>query len=108
MQERRRWPRRNKRLRGRIYFNVNNSRTSLPCLIRDISYEGARIVLADAINIPDEVDLYIPERKRIAHASVRWRHGGKLGLALSDIERHVADRPSRLRDTSTDVRPVGT
>jgi hypothetical protein len=108
MLERRRLPRQNKRLRGRIYFNANNSRTSLPCLIHDISYEGARIILADAINVPDEVDLYIPERKRIAHASVRWRHGDKLGLALSDVERHAAGRPSRLRDTSTNLRPLGT
>jgi hypothetical protein len=29
--------------------------------------------------------LYIPKRKRIAHASVRWRHGDKLGLALFEV-----------------------
>ena|SRR2546429_4107 len=26
--------------------------------------------------------LYIPKKKRIAQASVRWRHGRRLGLAL--------------------------
>ncbi len=99
VQERRRSTRRTtaRVLRGRVYFYVNNRRASLPCLIRDMAYEGARIILADRSNIPDGVDLYIPERKRIAHASVQWRRGGKIGLALSDVERHAAERPSRPR-----------
>ena len=28
-----------------VYFN--NGRKSLPCLIRDVAYEGARIIIAD-------------------------------------------------------------
>ena len=59
MQERRRSTRRTtaRVLCGRVYFYVNNRRASLPCLIRDMAYEGARIILADRSNIPDEVDL---------------------------------------------------
>jgi hypothetical protein len=93
MQERRQLPRQTKCLRGRVYFN--NGRKSLPCLIRDVAYEGARIVIADPAAIPSEIDLYIPKRKRITHASVRWRHGENLGLALSDVGRQAWERPSR-------------
>ena len=93
MQDRRQLPRQTKCLRGRVYFN--NGHKSLPCLIRDVAYEGARIVIADPAAIPNEIDLYIPKRKRITRASVRWRHGEKLGLALSDVGRQAWERPSR-------------
>ena len=93
MQERRHLPGQTKCLRGRVYFN--NGHKSLPCLIRDVAYEGARIVIADPPAIPNEIDLYIPKRKRITRASVRWRHGENLGLALSDVGRQAWERPSR-------------
>ena len=44
--------------------------------------------------------LIIPKRKRIAHASVRWRHGDKLGLALSEVRRHTGERRAHLRTPS--------
>jgi PilZ domain len=84
-------------LRSRIYFN--NGRTSLPCFILDASYEGARIVITDPINVPDEIELYIPGRNRIAHASVRWRHGDTIGLALSEIARHIPSSGRRHQGT---------
>ena len=46
-------------LHGVIYFN--NGRDSMSCVIRDFSYEGARIVVFDAIRVPDEVELHVPE-----------------------------------------------
>ena len=94
MNERRRSPRRTKRLRGRLYFD-RHGRESQPCQIIDAFYEGARIIVDNPARIPDQVDLYIPKKKRIAHASVRWRHGRKLGLALSEIGRQAGDRPAR-------------
>ncbi len=96
MNERRRLSRRTKCLRGRLYFN-SNGRKSRSCQILDAFYEGARIIVDNPARIPDEVDLYIPKKKRIAHASVRWRHGRKLGLALSEIEPRAGDHPARSR-----------
>jgi hypothetical protein len=57
---------------------------SAPCRRKKFG-EGARIILTGPADIPNEIDLYIPKRKRIAHASVRWRHGDKLGLALFEV-----------------------
>jgi hypothetical protein len=87
MQERRQLPRQSVRLGGRIYFN--DGRPSVPCLIQDISYEGARIIILDPIDIPSEIKLCIPERNKIVHANVRWRHDNKIGLAFSEGEPHI-------------------
>jgi len=88
MNERRRSSRRTNRLRGRLYYFDRDGRKSRrPCQILDVFYEGARIIIDNPARIPDEIDIYIPKKKRIAHASVRWRHGRKLGLALSEVGR---------------------
>jgi len=85
MEERRRSVRENCRLRGRIFFS--DGRKSQPCSIRDISYEGARIDLLDhPVHIPDAIDLYIPQKHRMMHASVRWRHGNKSSLLFSPAQ----------------------
>jgi len=84
MQERRRLSRHHNRLRGRIYFD--DGRTSVTCLIQDISYEGARIAIFDRIDIPSEIKLCIPERNRIVRATVRWRHDNRIGLAFSEAQ----------------------
>jgi len=81
-------------LRGRLYFH-RNGRKSQRCLILDAFYEGARIIVDNPVGIPDEIDLYIPKRKRFAHASVRWRHGRRLGLALFEIGRRAGDSSAR-------------
>ncbi len=53
--------------------------------VRDISYEGARIILSGFTDIPDVVELYIPEKKKVMPASVRWRHGNQIGVAFSEV-----------------------
>ena len=72
MDERRKSIRQSSKLRSRICFN--DGRPSVSCLIHDISCAGARIVILDSIDIPNEVKLCIPEKNRIMHAVVRWRH----------------------------------
>jgi PilZ domain len=89
MEERRRSRRQNCRLSGRVHFSDGQKAKSLPCGIRDISYEGARIELLDPVDIPDAIDLYIPQQHRIIHASVRWRHGNKIGLAFSSVLQSI-------------------
>src|SRR5262249_5787055 len=56
MEERRRSVRQKCRLRGRIYFY--DGRKSVPCGIRDISYEGAGIELLEPIDIPDAISIF--------------------------------------------------
>jgi len=89
MEERRWSERQNCRLRGRVYFNDGHKSKSLPCGIRDISYEGARIELLDSVDIPNAIDLYVPGKHRLIHASVRWRHGNRIGVAFSSVLRNI-------------------
>ena len=82
MDERRQSIRQKIFLGGRVVY-FSNGRKSADCLIRDISYEGARIIFSNPVNIPDVVRLYIPHKKRTVSAHVRWRHGNEIGLAFS-------------------------
>jgi hypothetical protein len=82
MAERRRSQRQKSFLRGCVYFNKR--RSTLDCLIRDISSEGARIIFSDSVNVPDIVELYIPQKEQTVRARVQWRHGDEIGLAFPD------------------------
>ena len=95
MVERRRSVRQNCRLCGRVYFIDGRKSKSLPCTIRDISYEGARIELSDPADIPDAIDLYIPRQHRMLHASVRWRHGNRVGVAFASVLLNLTAPPTR-------------
>jgi PilZ domain-containing protein len=102
MHERRKAKRERSFLRSRIYFN--NGRNRMDCLIRDISYEGARVTFSEPADVPDEVQLYIPDRKRLVLARVRWRHADKLGLSFSEItSRRGISRPPRHRLSEASV-----
>jgi hypothetical protein len=82
MKERRRSPRKATRLRGRVYIM---SRDYLRCVVRDISYEGARLDLDDPVEILDLIKLYIPTKNQVAYGHVSWCHGNKIGIAFSKI-----------------------
>jgi hypothetical protein len=71
MDERRQILRQKSFLKGRI--NFDNGRFSLDCMIRDLSNLGARIIFADTVNVPDVVDLHVPQKNRTARAVVTWR-----------------------------------
>ena len=94
MAERRRSVRQNLRLCGRVHFKDGHKWRSLPCTIRDISYEGARIELSDPVEIPDAINLYIPQQHRMLHASVRWRHGNRAGVAFSSVLLNLTTHPT--------------
>ena len=91
-------------LRGCVYFNKR--RSALDCLIRDISSEGARIIFSDTVNVPDVVELYIPQKEQTVRAHVQWRHGDEIGLAFPDAMRaadgtsdgELAERVAQLED----------
>jgi hypothetical protein len=82
MPERRQTIRQKSFLRGCVYsFGRTNSAS---CIIRNISCDGARVVFAAAVNIPDVIEFAIPEKMRTVRARVTWRHGNELGLAFCD------------------------
>ena len=46
-------------LRGRVVFNGGNS--SMDCIVRDISPDGAKLQITNSVTVPDRFDLLIPQ-----------------------------------------------
>jgi hypothetical protein len=88
--QRRRTARQKSFLRGCIYFN--NRRSSVECLIRDISHLGARILISGSVNIPDVVDLYIPQKEQTLQARVEWRQEDEIGLSFVRASSAAGER----------------
>lgn len=98
MSERRRSVRQKTFLRGSITFD--GGRMSADCIIRDMTAEGARLILSDVINIPDVVRLDIPLKSMTVNARVKWRRGAALGVTF--LESIPVELP-RLNDLTRNV-----
>jgi hypothetical protein len=89
--QRRRVVRQKSFLRGCIYFN--GRRASVDCLIRDISPQGARILISSSVNIPDTVELHIPQKAQTLPARVEWRNNEDIGLVFTEADLGPQTRP---------------
>ena len=94
MSERRVAPRQKSFLRGCIYFN--NRRSVMDCLVRDLTEDGARIIFSHAVNVPDIVELYIPQKEQTLRARVKWRRGDDVGLDFTEPEAAAASPDTEL------------
>jgi hypothetical protein len=96
-------------LQGRLYFN--NRRSSLDCLVRDISSHGAKLKVSDSIAIPEIVELYIPNKDETYRAKVQWRTGFEIGVTFENDQEAPsivpgaapADLPERVRRLEAEV-----
>lgn len=78
--ERRQTQRQRTLLGARIVFNQR--RSTLDCVVRNVSDTGALVVLSDAVTLPEAFDLEIDHRQRSYSARVRWRGPERIGLAF--------------------------
>ena len=109
MVERRAVSRQRSFLQGRIYFN--HRRSSLDCLIRDYSEHGARLKFSEAANVPDAIELYIPNKEEIHRARVEWRAGNEMGVSFGEEvhspsiapEAAQGDLPTRVQRLEVEV-----
>ena len=81
-------------LRGVVYFDKRRSETA--CLVRDLSEDGARIVLSQTITIPDVIELQIPQREQTLSARVQWRRADEVGLSFSKPDTATTPRENQL------------
>jgi hypothetical protein len=84
MSERRSSSRKRAFLQGRIYFD--NRRTSIDCLVRDISVEGARLKFAHAPVTPEVFELHIPNKDESFRARVQWRTVDEIGVTFDGAD----------------------
>lgn len=82
-------PRTRTLLRGRIEYN--EGRSSLDCLIRDISSTGARLELSDLVTVPLSFRLFVPKHDRRYQATLRWRRDGQVGIEFAHQHHGDAD-----------------
>jgi hypothetical protein len=94
MDERRTSRRQKSFLRGVVYFNKR--RTEMACMVRDLSEDGARIVLSQTIPIPDVIELQIPQREEMVAARVQWRRADEIGLAFAKADAAASPRENQL------------
>jgi hypothetical protein len=99
--ERRQLSRHKSLLRGCIYFN--KSRSSLDCLVRDMSAVGARLVFSSNVSVPDIVQLYIPQKEQTLHAQVQWRHGDEVGIVFATTARDQGGLASRVEKLEAEL-----
>jgi hypothetical protein len=90
MDERRASRRHKSFLRGIVYFDKRRCETA--CLVRDLSSDGARIILSQTIAIPDLIELDIPQREQTLIARVEWRRADEAGLSFC---KPVASAPQQ-------------
>ena len=94
MNERRASRRQKSFLRGVVYFDKRRSETA--CLVRDLSEDGARIVLSQTITILDVIELQIPQRVQTLSARVQWRRADEVGLSFSKPDTATTPREKQL------------
>lgn len=106
MDERRHEPRARSLLGGKIVSDDRNC--SMDCTIRNISAQGAMVVLSDAYRLPEEFDFAIPNREETHRATVTWRKGESAGLAFSPAEAAPAraEKPPRKARLQESLRPM--
>jgi PilZ domain len=71
-------------LQGRVYFN--SRRSSVDCLVREISDNGARLKFSTAVVTPDVIELHIPSKDETFRAKLIWRVGDEVGVSFGPEE----------------------
>jgi hypothetical protein len=104
MQERRKLARNRTFLGGVIAFNHRSS--TMDCLVRNLSAEGAKISFNNTAAVPGEFDLLIKQKGCSLRARLVWRQAGEAGITF--MNESVAGAPipldwaRRLRDCEAD------
>lgn len=77
-------------LRARILFNNNNS--TIDCIVKNISPNGAKIELSNTTTVPGEFTLDIPAKSQTVRARIMWRDTEAIGVQFIDehVTREVA------------------
>lgn len=81
MGERRASPRQRRLNGAKIVFNNNSS--VIDCIVRDLSPQGARLLVSSPVGIPDRFDLRIDRNGACHPSKVTWRTKDQIGVSFS-------------------------
>lgn len=99
-------------LQGRIFYN--NRRSSIDCLVRDVSDTGAKLKLSEEVIVPEVMELYISNKDEFRRARVQWRYRGEVGVAFgdeadlahTDAGQAPSDLPMRMQKLESEVQAL--
>jgi PilZ domain len=63
----------------------------IDCTIRDMSAEGARLLIANTLGVPDNFNLYEKSTGLLYPASVVWRQSNALGVKFDGPATSIHD-----------------
>jgi len=86
-------------LKGTLYYD--SRRASIECVVRDMSDSGARLTFEHPVTVPDNVELFIPQKQQTLRARVQRRGANEIGIAF-EINR--SDEPRRAADAELQQR----
>ncbi len=75
---------------------VSDGRSTVDCVIRDVSIGGARVAVEGQFLVPDRMELFIPDSDRRRPVEKRWQRDDELGLMFLDVgeDREPGPDPS--------------
>lgn len=82
MDERRAIPRQRRLNGAKIIFNKNAS--VIDCVVRDLSPEGAQLIVTSLLGIPDLFELRINRDGTCRQSKVAWRSKDRIGVQFLD------------------------
>jgi hypothetical protein len=89
MDDKRKTARRRVLKEGKIVFA--DAMRVIDCTIRDLSAEGARLLIASSIGVPDSFNLYEKSTGRLYPASVVWRQSNAVGVKFDGAPSSIND-----------------
>ena len=80
---------------GRLLFG--EGALSADCEIRNLSGDGAKLIVDEEIPVPQDFMLEIPGKNRIHKSHVVWRHGDSVGVSFEPDESAGDDLDPKTR-----------
>ncbi len=78
---------RHPRLNGAVIV-LRGDRSRIACVVRYLSSQGARLLVANPMSIPDRFDLRIDQTGVCHPSQVAWRSADRIGVSFLDDARH--------------------
>jgi hypothetical protein len=90
--EHRRSPRKRTLKEARV---VLTDRTTMDCLVRDMSAQGARLAFGAPVTLPTTFSLLMVASEKLIPAELLWQRGLLAGIAFTGPERQARARPAQ-------------
>jgi two-component system cell cycle response regulator len=89
MDDKRKVPRRRVLKEGKIVFA--DAMRVIDCTIRDMSADGARLLIASTVGVPDTFNLYEKSTGKLYPTSIVWRQSNAVGVRFDGPGTSIHD-----------------